>query len=109
MRGSRRVAGVDSVGALGFLLVGAASLTNEQTLSLGLWRSGQRLCERTNLLVGALFVRSHRSHGMGRGFIDPFVRSFAGARWWSGRGWRAMNWLRPPLQAPCQARRKLHG
>jgi hypothetical protein len=63
----------------------------------GCW-SGQALCERTNKpsrrgFVGAAslrtnkrrrrgFVRSFASfagHG-GRGFIDPFVRSFAGAR-----------------------------
>jgi hypothetical protein len=31
--------------------------------------------ERTNIGVRALFVRSHRSQGMGRGFVDPFVRS----------------------------------
>jgi hypothetical protein len=43
-------------------------------LGLGLL-VGQCLCERTNVGVGALFVRSHRSQGMGRGFIDPFVRS----------------------------------
>jgi hypothetical protein len=67
-------------------------------------------CPRNPLFVlTPLFVRSQCSQGMERGFIDPFVRSFAGARRWSGRGWRARNWLRPPLQSPCQARRKLHG
>ncbi len=60
-RWSGRVAGVDSVGASG-LLVGAGSLrTNEQTSASG-------LCS---------FVRIVR-RAWGRGFIDPFVRSFAG-------------------------------
>ena len=81
--------------------------TNEQTLSSGLCGGSVSANERTNVGVGALFVRSHRSQGMGTGLHRPvcsfamfaakrgsgertFVRSFVGARdvpksWWSGR------------------------
>jgi hypothetical protein len=92
VRWSGRVAGVDSVGALGLLvggrlsanertnlLVGALAVdgsvaANERTNPLvgALW--GRGLCERTNLGVRALFVRSHRSQGMGWDVTDPFVR-----------------------------------
>ena len=104
---SGRVAGVDSVGALG-LLVGGRLFANERTNLLvgALW--GQGLCERTNKRRRRGCVRSFGSSaGYGAGLHRhvrsfamfaakrgsgerTFVRSFVGARdvpksWWSGR------------------------